>query len=127
MNIKGLDHLVITTQDLKACLHFYGDVLGMTVKENNGRYALHFGNQKFNIHTKKAEFLPAAQYPTYGSLDLCLVVAGTIDAVVADITAKGYPIELGPVNRNGARGSMQSVYLRDGDGNLVELCCYDEA
>lgn len=105
MNIKGLDHLVITTQDLKACLHFYGEVLGMTVKENNGRYALHFGNQKLNIHTKKAEFLPAAQYPTYGSLDVCLVVAGPIEAVVADITAKGYPIELGTVNRNGAMAS----------------------
>ncbi|SUP43401.1 VOC family protein [Veillonella criceti] len=125
MHINRLDHLVITTQDLKSCLHFYGEILGMTVKENNGRYALHFGNQKFNIHTKKAEFLPAAQYPTYGSLDLCLVVDGTIEAVVKEITAKGYPIELGPVNRNGALGPMKSVYLRDGDGNLVELCCYE--
>ncbi len=74
---------------------------------------------------KKAEFLPAAQYPTYGSLDLCLVVEGPIEAVVNDITTKGYPIELGPVDRNGALGPMKSVYLRDGDGNLVELCCYE--
>ena len=34
------------------------------------------GAQKFNIHTKPAEFLPAAEKPTYGSLDICLVVKG---------------------------------------------------
>ena len=31
------------------------------------------GAQKFNIHTKPAEFLPAAEKPTYGSLDICFV------------------------------------------------------
>ncbi|WP_251441610.1 VOC family protein [Veillonella intestinalis] len=54
MQVKGLDHLVITTQDLAKCLHFYVDILGMTVQESKGRYALHFGSQKFNIHTKKS-------------------------------------------------------------------------
>ncbi|MGO5292883.1 VOC family protein [Porcincola sp. LCP21S3_C12] len=70
MKIKSLDHLVITTRDVRACLHFYVDILGMKYDDRNGRYALYFGennNQKFNIHTKKAEFLPAAAYPTYGS------------------------------------------------------------
>ena len=31
------------------------------------------GTQKFNIHTKPAEFLPAVEKPTYGSLDICFV------------------------------------------------------
>lgn len=123
MKFKTIDHLVITTADLKACLHFYVDVLGMELDESGGRYAVNFGKSKFNIHTRRAEFLPAAENPTYGSLDLCLEVEN-LDEAIGEIRKAGYPIELGPVVRHGARGEMQSIYLRDPDGNLVELCCY---
>lgn len=37
---------------------------------------------------------------------------------------EGITPELGPVRRHGVRGSMMSVYLRDPDGNLVEICSY---
>lgn len=124
MHIKNLDHLVITTRNLDSCLHFYVDILGMACDRSNGRYAVRFGNQKFNIHTKKAEFLPVAAHPAHGSLDLCLVVDGDIGSVKREIEGKGYPIEEGPVVRHGALGDMESVYLRDPDGNLVELCSY---
>lgn len=123
MKFKNIDHLVITTADLHACLHFYVDMLGMELDERRGRYAVKFGDSKFNIHTQKAEFLPAAENPTYGSLDLCLEVEN-LDEAIGEIRAAGYPIELGPVVRHGAHGEMQSVYLRDPDGNLVELCWY---
>ena len=46
------------------------------------------GAQKFNIHTKPAEFLPAAEKPTYGSLDICLVVKGRL---LANIYANERP------------------------------------
>ena len=127
MKIMNLDHLVITTKDIDACLHFYVDILYMKCDQNNGRYAIYFGdrnNQKFNIHTRKAEFLPATTHPTYGSLDLCLVVEENIESVKQEIENKGYPIEEGPVIRHGAMGKMTSISLRDPDGNLVELCHY---
>lgn len=127
MKIKNLDHLVITTKDIHACLHFYVNILGMKCDKSDGRYAVYFGdcnNQKFNIHTRKAEFLPAAAYPTCGSLDLCLVIEGDIYSVKQEIENKGYPIEEGPVIRHGAQGRMTSIYLRDPDDNLVELCSY---
>ena len=73
MELKALDHLVLTTQNLDACLHFYVDILGMRHIEQNGRHALAFGYQKINIHTQKGEFQPAAAVPTYGSLDLCIL------------------------------------------------------
>jgi glyoxalase family protein len=72
--------------------------------------------QNFSLPQKK---------PTYGSLDICLVVEESIDVVQRDIEEKGYPIVLGPVARHGARGDMESIYLRDPDGNLVELCHYN--
>ena len=126
MKINRFDHLVITTQDLEKCLHFYVDILNMELDDRNNRYAVKFGNQKINIHRKKAEFLPAAQNVTYGSQDLCLIADGNIEEIKAEIEAKGYPIELGIVQRTGACGPIDSIYLRDPDGNLVEISVYKE-
>ena len=124
MRIDHLDHLVITTQDLDRCLHFYVDILGMELDDSNNRYAVKFGNQKFNIHRKKAEFLPAARNVTYGSQDICLIAQGDIREIKAEIENKGWPIELGIVQRTGACGLMDSIYLRDPDENLIEISVY---
>ena len=126
MKINRLDHLVITTADLEKCLHFYVDILGMELDDRNNRYAVKFGNQKINIHRKKAEFLPAARNVTYGSQDICLIAEGNIEEIKAEIEAKGYPIELGIVQRTGACGPIDSIYLRDADENLVEISVYRE-
>jgi catechol 2,3-dioxygenase-like lactoylglutathione lyase family enzyme len=37
------------------------------------------------------------------------------------LAAAGLAIEQGPVARSGATGPLQSIYLRDPDGNLIEL------
>lgn len=124
MKIKDIDHIVITTSDLQKCFDFYTRILGMKKVYENGRYSLLFGNHRFNIHTRKAEFLPAALHPEYGSLDLCLTVEEDMQAIIQEIQRKSYPIEFGPVERHGALGTMQSIYLRDPDGNLIELSSY---
>ena len=126
MELKALDHLVLTTQNLDACLHFYVDILGMRHIEQNGRYALAFGYQKINIHTQKGEFQPAAAVPTYGSLDLCILTQTPLPQVRDELLEKGWPILKGIVERPGALGKMDSLYLRDPDGNLVELSHYRE-
>ena len=41
--------------------------------------------------------------------------------VIRGLEAAGVPIELGPVPRTGATGPIQSIYVRDPDGNLVEI------
>ena len=124
MKINRFDHIVVTTQDLEKCLHFYVDILDMELDNRNDRYAVRFGRNKINIHRKKAEFLPAAQNVTYGSQDICLIAEGDINEIKAEIEAKGYPIELGIVQRTGAMGPIDSIYLRDPDGNLVEISVY---
>jgi len=49
--IDHLDHLVLTTRDLDACVDFYTRVLGMKLQTfGAGRLALRFGDQKINLH-----------------------------------------------------------------------------
>jgi catechol 2,3-dioxygenase-like lactoylglutathione lyase family enzyme len=125
MDVLGMDHLVLTVASIERTVAFYRDVLGMRAETfGDGRWALHFGEQKFNLHEAGHEFEPKAARPSPGSVDICLVVATPIESVVAELSAKGVPILEGPVERTGARGAIRSVYLRDPDDNLVELANY---
>jgi len=40
-------------------------------------------------------------------------------------TTVGIAVEVGIVERNGALGKMQSLYVRDPDNNLVEISRYE--
>lgn len=117
----SLDHLVLTVADIAATIAFY-ETLGMTaVTFGEGRHALAFGAQKINLHRAGAEFEPKAARPTPGSADLCLLVAEPVEAVARALAGAGIAVEAGPVARTGATGPIRSIYLRDPDGNLVEL------
>jgi catechol 2,3-dioxygenase-like lactoylglutathione lyase family enzyme len=120
--IKSIDHIVITTNDLNACVAFYSGLLGMRLETfGNGRKALAFGEQKFNIHDANTVTDSYAAKPTPGSLDFCLLADKPLDDIIAELKAKGAKIELGPVLRTGARFPIRSIYLRDPDFNLVEI------
>jgi len=122
MIIDRIDHLVLTARDLKLTVDFYVRALGMTVTRfGQGRWALRFGDQKINLHQAGREYEPKAAKPTPGAIDLCLITATPLDAVIAELTAKGVAIEAGPVPRTGAKGPITSVYIRDPDGNLIEI------
>ena len=122
MKIERLDHLVLTVADLGKTVDFYTRVLGMeAVTFGGGRTALTFGRSKINLHQAGHEFEPKAHRATPGSADVCLIVEDSLDDVVAELTATGVAIVEGPVDRTGATGPIRSVYVRDPDGNLVEL------
>ena len=123
--VVRLDHLVLTVRDIDASVKFYAQVLGMRVETfDNGRKALHFGIAKINLHQCGREFEPKALHPTSGSADLCFVVRTPLRDVIERLRARGVEILLGPVKRTGAQGEIQSVYIRDPDGNLIELSSY---
>lgn len=120
--VQSLDHLVLTVRDVGASLDFYVRYFGMRAERFQGeRWALFFGSQKFNVHVAGAEFAPHAQLPQPGSQDFCLLIDQPVAEVAAWLQQQGVPIEQGPVERTGACQRLLSIYLRDPDGNLVEL------
>ena len=51
MKILKIDHLVLTVKDIDKTCEFYNQVLRMEVITfGEGRKALHFGEQKINLH-----------------------------------------------------------------------------
>ncbi len=122
IRIKSLDHLVVTASDLQATIEFYTRVLGMEhVEFGNGLHAVHFGEQKFNLHDALTDVSPKARKIVPGSEDICLLTDTPIADVKSHIESCGIEIEEGPVSRQGAAGTLLSVYFRDPDGNLVEV------
>ena len=122
MRLRTLDHVVLTVTDIDATLSFYERALGMRrVSFGGGRFALAFGDQKLNLHQAGNEFEPKAAWPTPGSADLCFLIDGSIDAAADELRALGVLTETGPVERTGTRGPIRSIYVRDPDGNLVEV------
>ncbi len=122
MKVKKIDHVVLTVADVDRSIEWYRRALGMEpVTFGKGRRALAFGEQKLNLHRAGREFEPKAAHPTPGSSDLCFVTAVPLDMVIAHLRGVGVAIEAGPVSKVGAQRSLRSVYVRDPDGNLIEL------
>lgn len=125
MKILGLDHVVLTVEDMEATVEFYTRVMGMSVRAfEGGRLALRFGSQKINLHEAGSEFQPHARRPSPGSADLCFVTDAASDEWLEHLAARGVEVVEGPVPRLGALGPMTSVYFRDPDGNLIEVASY---
>lgn len=123
--IESIDHFVITVADLEATLAFYESALGLEILRSPGLpAALAFGSQKINVHQADRTFEPKASKPTAGAADFCLVTGRTLGEVAQRLRDHGVEIDLGPVERLGARGRMTSIYFRDPDGNLIEVSEY---
>ena len=125
--ITAIDHIVLSSTDPERTIGFYRDVLGMSLQTftppdgSAPRRALCFGHQKINIHDAGAPYVPHARNPVAGAVDICLLS----DVPVADWQRRfadhGIAVEHGPVAKTGATGPLWSVYVRDPDGNLIEI------
>ena len=131
LTAQRIDHLVLTCRDVAATIRFYTEVLGMReVTFGNGRKALAFGRQKINLHAAgrprrgrrqrgrdRGQSDPRLRRPLPDR-------RGAPRRRAAHLAACGVPVEEGPCMRTGALGPIESVYVRDPDGNLIELSRY---
>lgn len=128
--IDRVDHIVLTTREMDACIRFYTGVLGMKLEKfrtpTEERLALKFGSQKINLHEWGREFEPRAHGAVPGALDLCFIAAVPLEKVIERLREEKIRILEGPVNKTGAMGAMQSVYVRDPDLNLIEISVYEK-
>lgn len=126
--IDLLDHFVLTVRSIEAACDFYTRVLGMAVVTfGDGRKALQFGEfgeHKINLHEAGREFEPKASRPTPGSGDVCFITRTPLERVMSHLRACNVAILEGPVKRTGAKGPIESIYVRDPDGNLLEIANY---
>ena len=77
-----------------------------------------------NIERLDHLVLTVADKPTPGSDDLCFITRVPLAEVTAHLAECGVPVVAGPGPRAGAIGTIQSVYIRDPDQNLVEISNY---
>jgi catechol 2,3-dioxygenase-like lactoylglutathione lyase family enzyme len=87
----------------------------------DGRVALHFGDQKINLHPAGWDYEPKAKVSIAGSADLCFIVSERVESLHTKLVHSGVEVIEGPVERTGATGRLRSIYIRDPDGNLIEL------
>ena len=131
LTIKAIDHIVFNVRDVEASARWYGRVLGMNrtdapSDQGEDRTSMTFGQNKINLRpiTASQESWFTGKAPSAGGQDLCFLTDLSPDAVAAHFRDCDVEVEVGPVTRRGARGSIRSVYVRDPDGNLIEVSSY---
>ncbi|MCL2395898.1 MAG: VOC family protein [Acidimicrobiaceae bacterium] len=122
LRVVGIDHVVLNVADVERSLDFYEKTLGLApVRVDEWRR----GDAPFPSVRVDDSFIidlfPAA--PNGANLDhFCLVVEPTD---LDELAASGrFEVVTGPGRRFGARGDGMSLYVKDPDGNTVELRCY---
>jgi len=144
MQVRGIDHIGITTGDLDRAKRFYGDVLGLTLRaegEDGPSEALdlligmlgvrlrfaeyHLGNGQI---LELLEYLSPAGEPLQqrtadpGSAHLALevpdIVAAHAELIAAGVTVRSEPVL---IEDEGDWHGFRCVYALDPDGFTVEL------
>lgn len=127
VRVQGLDHVVLSVKDVEASLSFYHGSLGMEALRVEEFRAGKVGFPSLRASGTSIIDLQKAKAPHEGvNVDhFALLIEPTdMDALVGELRAKGVQVNGQPGQRWGAQGRGPSVYIKDPDGNTVELKCY---
>jgi catechol 2,3-dioxygenase-like lactoylglutathione lyase family enzyme len=120
ITVAGLDHVVLRCRDSERMLGFYTRVLGLTEErrlEAIGLIQLRAGRSLIDL-------VPGdpGGVETFNVDHVCLTLAPVdMAVVVGHLQALGVETIGEPMVRYGAGGYGQSIYLRDPEGNVIEL------
>ena len=121
-NVVGFDHLVLVVADVERTMAWYADVLGLAPERlEQWRAGTVFFPSLRISPTTLIDVIPGAAGDARNVDHICLVVTDD----VAELAASGrFDVVDGPDTRWGAQGDATSLYVRDPDGNVVELRRY---
>lgn len=129
MKIIALDHVVLNVADVERSLDFYSGRLGLPLERlddyRSGK--VKFPSVRLTDDTIIDLFPPGMHGNSRRGENmnhLCLNVEGTFEDLELALAQAGVPVVDRAENNFGARGLATSVYVRDPDGNTVELRCY---
>jgi catechol 2,3-dioxygenase-like lactoylglutathione lyase family enzyme len=120
LRIAEIDHVVLRCRDQARALDFYTRILGLT--EERRLEAL--GLIQLRAGASMLDLVPATARDEEGrNIDhFCLGIEAPDMAETARyLRAQGVEVQEGPLERYGARGFGLSIYIRDSEGNVVEL------
>lgn len=128
ITLKGLDHVVLRVRDVDRMIRFYCDVVGCSeerLRDDLGLYHLRAGNALIDLVSvdgplgRKGGPAPGAE--GHNMDHLCLQISDFDEARLRAHLA-GHGVAADEVaTRFGAEGEGPSLYLRDPEGNTVEL------
>jgi glyoxylase I family protein len=128
IRIQGLDHVVLRVSDLTASIRFYCEVLGCSEERRLdalGLVQLRAGAcliDLVDIASPLGEVGGRAPGAEARNMDHFAVALEVFDEAAIRSQLEAHDIEPGDVSeRYGASGNGPSMYIRDPDGNVVEL------
>jgi catechol 2,3-dioxygenase-like lactoylglutathione lyase family enzyme len=128
IQIRGLDHVVLRVRDLDAALRFYRGALGCPVERRIdalGLVQLRAGAALIDLVPVDSPLGKAGGGEPVAdgrNVDHICLRIDAFDAVALAAHLRSHGIEPGEVGtRYGAEGNGPSMYVRDPDGNVVEL------
>lgn len=124
VRVIAFDHLVLTVADVERALAFYCGTLGLEPVRVDRWRAGEVPFPSVRVTPETIIDLVAGERGESNVDHICLVVEPLDWQQVIDSGV--FEVLTGPVPRFGARGSATSIYVRDPDGNTVELRWYPQ-
>lgn len=122
LRVQALDHIVLNVADIERSLAWYRDVLGLVGERVDEWRAGQVLFPSVRIDASTIVDLLAAERSGENLNHFCVVVEPCDLQAVAD--SGRFDVVEGPATRWGAQGDATSLYVRDPDGNVVELRYY---
>lgn len=118
ISIANIDHVVLNVTDMDRAIAFYREVLGCEVERTVERIGL----VQMRAGASLIDLFPAKAPAETPNMDhFCVrIEPWNVDAIMAHL--EKHCVDRGEaVTRYGAEGDGPSIYIRDPDGNTVEL------